>query len=312
MLWSRLKDRGVIGLNYRNSELIMRLNPRHLFPLVDDKLITKRLAIEAGIAVPDLYSTITSQIEIEEFVRSRKFDDFVIKPGCGSGGEGIVVVTGMKKSGFQKADGSIIGFNETSDHLSRILSGVYSLGAMPDKALVEYRVKFDPVFEPVSYLGVPDIRVIVFKGVPILAMLRLPTRTSSGKANLHQGAVGAGIRLSDGETTYGVCLGKACEEHPDTGNLIRGVIVPHWEKLLKLAARSYELTGLGYQGVDLVLDRQMGPLLLELNARPGLAIQIANRVGIMSRVRVVEKLELWKESLDVRVARVRELFASSD
>ena len=58
---------------------------------------------------------------------------------------------------------------------------------------------------------------------------------------------------------------------------------------MNLAARSYELTGLGYQGVDLVLDKDKGPLILELNARPGLNIQIANRAGLLTRLQLVEQ-----------------------
>jgi len=286
----------------------MRYNPRQLFPLVDDKLTTKKLALGAGIAVPELYRCIETQPDITDFISSSGLSDFVIKPACGSGGEGIIVVTGSRKSGYQKADGSVITFDETADHLSRILSGVYSLGSNPDKALIEYRVRFDPVFEAVSYLGVPDIRVIVYRGVPIIAMLRLPTRSSQGKANLHQGAVGAGVQMSNGMTTFSVCHGKECDEHPDTGNPVSGLLVPHWDRLLELAARSYELTGLGYQGVDLVLDNQLGPLLLELNARPGLAIQLANRVGIMSRIWVVDKDETWRGNTEYRVARAKELF----
>jgi alpha-L-glutamate ligase-like protein len=306
--WSRLKERGVIGLNYRNSELIMRYNPRHLFPLVDDKLTTKKLAIGAGIAVPELYRCIETQTQVADFIENSGCADFVIKPARGSGGEGIIVITGGRKRGFQKADGSLITFDETTDHFSRILSGVYSLGGNPDKVLIEYRVRFDPVFEAVSYLGVPDIRVIIYRGVPIMAMLRLPTRTSQGKANLHQGAVGAGLAMSNGLTTFAVYHGKVCDEHPDTGNPISGLLVPHWDRLLQLAAQSYNLTGLGYQGVDLVLDKEKGPLLLELNARPGLAIQLANKTGIMARVWAVDKDESWKGDTASRVARAKELF----
>jgi D-alanine-D-alanine ligase-like ATP-grasp enzyme len=39
--------------------------------------------------------------------------------------------------------------------------------------------------------------------------------------------------------------------------------------------------GLGYLGADIVLDHRQGPLLLEANARPGLAIQIANGQGLL-------------------------------
>jgi hypothetical protein len=42
-----------------------------------------------------------------------------------------------------------------------------------------------------------------------------------------------------------------------------------------------EAVGLGYLGVDIVVDAAAGPLLLEANARPGLAIQTANGLGLV-------------------------------
>jgi predicted ATP-grasp superfamily ATP-dependent carboligase len=46
--------------------------------------------------------------------------------------------------------------------------------------------------------------------------------------------------------------------------------------------------GLGYLGVDIVLDPRRGPLLLEANARPGLAIQHANAAGLVPRLQEIE------------------------
>ena len=57
-----------------------------------------------------------------------------------------------------------------------------------------------------------------------------------------------------------------------------------------MASRCHELSGLGYIGVDFVLDRDHGPMILELNARPGLAIQMANGNGLLPRLRKVEAL----------------------
>lgn len=54
--------------------------------------------------------------------------------------------------------------------------------------------------------------------------------------------------------------------------------------MLLMAAEAIEMTGLGYLGADFVLDKERGPVLLELNARPGLAIQIANRSGLRRRL----------------------------
>jgi alpha-L-glutamate ligase-like protein len=288
----KLHANGVLGLNERNCEYIMRYNSRRLYPLVDDKLATKRLAMTAGLPVPELYGVIGSHRDVRDLpkiVASHR--DFVVKPAQGSGGDGILVVSARVKERnvYRLVDGSILGEDDIEFHLSNIISGQYSLGGHRDVALVEYCVKFDSTFTEHSFRGVPDIRVIVFRGYPVLGMVRLPTRRSHGKANLHQGAVGAGLDLAGGRTTYGVIGNSVVTEHPDTGAAIAGLQIPQWQYLLEFAARCYELTGLGYLGVDIVLDRDKGPMLLELNARPGLNIQIANRCGLRTRLELVEQ-----------------------
>ena len=311
MLWRAFKLRklGVLGLNRRNSDYVMRYNERRYYPFADDKLRTKSIAIAAGIAVPDLYGVITTQREIRrlpEMVEGR--DGFVIKPACGSGGNGVLVLSRRGET-FRRPDGRIIGYDEMSRHASNILTGQYSLGGQPDRAMIEYRVRFDEVFEAVAYQGVPDVRIIVFLGYPVMAMARLPTRASAGKANLHQGAIGVGINLALGETLQAVSGTEFVNEHPDTLNPIAGIKVPGWETILTLAAGTYELTKLGYMGVDIVLDRDRGPLILELNARPGLNIQLANRVGLRGRLRAIEAVASDVRTPAERAAFAREQFA---
>jgi alpha-L-glutamate ligase-like protein len=283
---------GVLGLNERNCDYIMRLNPRRFYPLVDDKVLTKRLALEAGMAVPELYGVIEHQGEVKNFADIvLPHESFVIKPAHGSGGDGIVVVTGRgrrRRDNYRLSSGQFVSEGEILHHLFNTLSGQYSLGGYPDKAIIEYCVHFDPIFAEVSFQGVPDIRVIVYRGYPVMAMVRLPTRASDGKANLHQGAVGAGVDIGMGETLTGVLGNEVVDEHPDTGALIAGLKIPMWDFILASSARGYEVTGLGYLGVDMVIDADRGPLILEMNARPGLNIQIANGTGLRKRIEIVE------------------------
>jgi len=290
----QLRAAGVLGLNERNADFIMRFNPRRLYPRVDDKVQTKELALAAGMAVPELYGIITNQGEARDFgAIVAEHDSFVVKPAQGSGGDGIIVVTGRSqrnRNSFRLASGVLISEAEIAHHISNIVSGQYSLSGNPDKALIEYCVKFDPVFAELSYQGVPDIRVIVYRGYPAMAMVRLPTRASDGKANLHQRAVGAGIDMSTGETLTGVLNNEVIAEHPDTGALVSGLRIPQWDFILESSARGYEVTGLGYLGVDMVIDREYGPLILEMNARPGLNIQIANCTGLASRIARIDQI----------------------
>jgi len=304
-----LRQAGVLGLNERNSEFIMRLNPRRLYPRVDDKALTKELALRAGMAVPELYGIISNQGEVREFgdiVGDR--ESFVVKPAQGSGGDGILVVTGRsqrRRDAYRLSSGVRISAAEIAHHISNIVSGQYSLSGNPDKALIEYCVRFGSVFADVSYQGVPDIRVIVYRGYPTMAMVRLPTRASDGKANLHQGAVGAGVDMSLGETLTGVLGNDVVDEHPDTGVLVAGLQIPQWDFILETSARGFEVTGLGYLGVDMVIDRELGPMILEMNARPGLNIQIANCAGLANRLARVDEIhnEKDKPADRARIAR---------
>ncbi len=299
---NHLKQMGILGINQRNALYTLIHNQRRLYPLVDDKILTKRLAQKAGIAIPELYAI----IEIERQVRSLPEElelrpEFVIKPARGSGGDGIIIITGRRKGRYRKASGMLLTHEELQYHVSNILSGMYSLGGYQDKALIEALVKFDPMFEDITYLGVPDIRIIVFLGVPVMAMVRLPTRLSDGKANLHQGAIGAGVDIATGRMMTAVWQNEIVTEHPDTGVEVTGVQVPCWDQMLDVATRCFELSGLGYQGVDLVLDKDKGPLMLELNARPGLNIQIANRAGLVTRLELVKQ---WHDKLATVAERI--------
>lgn len=304
--YKKLKTLGVMGINDRNASYIMPYNPRSLFPLVDDKLATKKLALSHGIAVPQLYGVIAIEHDIKTLPKMiEHHENFVVKPAHGSGGEGIIVFKGRKKNRYRKTSGDYVSESELNYHLANTISGLYSLGGYRDQVLVEYCVEFDPLFEKITYQGVPDIRVIIFQGYPVMSMVRLPTRQSDGKANLHQGAVGVGIDLKTGITLNGVHGHERITHHPDTDNPLLGLPIPGWTNLLAIAAKCYEITGLGYIGVDLVLDRDLGPLMLELNARPGLNIQIANAAGLAHRLEYIKKhIETCAapESIEARVA----------
>jgi alpha-L-glutamate ligase-like protein len=311
-LYHRLKKQGVLSINQRNTDFVLRYNPRKLFPLVDDKLKTKRLALKAGIAVPPLYDIIETEQQIKTLEqRLDPYDDFVIKPARGSGGDGILVFKDKVYGRYRQINGKLTTGQELSYHLSCLLSGAYSLGGSSDYAIIEKRVVVDPVFAEVSYEGIPDIRIITLLGYPAMAMVRLPTRLSGGKANLHQGAIGVGVNLATGRTLGGVYHNDAIDYHPDTLNPIVDIEVPYWNQILEIASSCYELTGLGYLGVDIVLDKDHGPLMLELNARPGLNIQIANREGGLNRYRAIEARvnDIGRENTAEKVAFSRKTFA---
>jgi len=307
----RLKELGILGMNRRNVGFIGKYNPRKNYRLVDDKLQTKEAALANQIPVPQLYGVIEFQHEIAEATRKlEEHEGFVIKPVQGSGGKGILVIIGREGEYFRKSSGVLVEAAEVRRHLSNVLAGLYSLGGRNDKAMVEALISFDPALEKYSYEGVPDIRVIAFKGVPVMAMMRCATHESDGKANLHQGAVGVGIDIASGKAVRAVQHGHLVTEHPDTGACFAELQIPHWTRILDLASRCVAMTGLGYLGVDIVMDKFRGPMLLELNARPGLAIQVANLAGLRHRLAVAEKIAAQTDDHDEKIALARQHFGT--
>ncbi len=288
----RLKKLGMLNMNRRNVDYIARYNDRSSYPLVDNKLKTKLAVSEYGVKTPKLLQVVRQQHEISHFREmAEDLAGFAIKPAKGSGGKGITVITGRDGDDFIKASGARISVAMLERHLTNILAGLYSLAGTPDVAIVENLVQSSPALAKYSFQGVPDIRIVVFQGYPVMAMLRLATTASDGKANLHQGAVGVGLDIGSGQSLNAVQFNRPITLHPDTGLALENIRIEDWENMLEMAARCYEATGLGYMGVDLVVDANEGPLLLELNARPGLAIQMANGCGLLPRLNAIESLK---------------------
>ncbi len=310
-MFDYLKKAGILGINRRVGEFILPYNPRKHFPKVDNKILTFIMAQSYQIAQPDIYFTISTAGQIKSIHKRLKgLTNFVIKPNRGAMGNGIFLVNEVieKEDGELVFDTSrgILPLEEIKYHISDILSGMYSLNGQPDQVIIQEKLSIHSSLADYAYKGIPDIRVIVFKGFPVMSMIRLPTKESRGRANLHQGAIGCGINLKTGTISGAVCKDKWLTNHPDTGHILADLVIPHWDEVLELASRCYEITDMGYIGVDVVLDEVKGPLLLEINARPGLSIQIANRAGLKPRLDYVkllseetpikEKIKLIKDS----------------
>lgn len=286
-----LRRAGVLGLNGRNMNILTAWNPKALYGLANDKLATKELCVAAGIAVAETYAVVDHPVQVrrlDRLVGAR--EEFVVKPARGAGGRGVVIVVGRRGEDFVRVGGGAISPAEMRDHLLEILSGVYSIGGRADRAIVEQRLLGHPALAAGSAGGTPDVRILLYRGEPAMAMLRLPTAASGGRANLHRAAMGIGLDLRTGAAVAAVCEGRVVDRHVDTGAPIGGISVPAWAEVLALARRLAAAIGLGYCGVDIVVDERGCPIVLEANGRPGLTIQIANRCGLLRRLAEIDEL----------------------
>lgn len=310
MMWTRQNK--LLGMNAR-SVAFLRSNKRGARTASDEKIKTKKLLQKAGLSIAPLITVIRTRREAIAFDWEQLPESFVIKPNRGLGGEGILIIYNRLKNGnWLTTNKQQLTKEDLLLHIINILDGNYSISSTPDIAFFEERLSIDPLFKRFAAQGMPDIRIVVYNSVPVMAMLRVPTKKSAGKANLAQGGIGIGIDITTGLTTHAIMKSflyeKEIERHPDTNIQLRGVKIPAWAEILKTAVFAARAVGLKYAGVDIAVDKKRGPIVLELNARPGLSIQVANLEPLRERLDRLKGLKV--QSVDHGIAIARELFTS--
>lgn len=310
-----MKLSNILGINARTQLFSYKHNTKKGKKLADSKIQTAHVLKKAEIPGPILYKIFRKSVDVEGFNWENLPDAFALKPSRGMGGEGIIVVKKRISPSISSGQATAwlttqkqkISIGDLKMHTLDILEGAYSMGNVPDVAFIQEYVGRHKSFRKYAYRGTPDIRIIVFNKVPVMAMLRLPTKESGGRANLHQGAVGVGIDIATGITTKAIWHGEQIRLKPGTIRKLHGIKIPDWTKVLETAVRAQMVSGLGYLGVDIVLHPEKGPMVLELNAQPGLQIQLANMIPLRKRLERIEDLEVRDAEHGVKIAKA--LFA---
>ncbi len=304
-----MKLSSILGINARTQLFAYKYNTRRGKNIADSKLQTAKILKIADVAHPKIYKKFRRAEDLSNFDWMSLPDRFALKPSRGLGGQGIIVV--KKKSadgtGWITTQKEKITPDDLKIHVLDILEGAYSHGNIPDVAFIQEYVGRHKAFIRYAYRGTPDVRIIVFNKVPVMAMLRLPTKESGGRANLHQGAIGVGVDIATGITTKAIWHGDQIIYKPGTNRKLRGIKIPNWNDILYTAVRTQMASHLGYIGVDIVLHPEKGPMVLETNAQPGLQIQMANMEGLKRRLERIEDLNVRDAEHGVKIAKA--LFA---
>lgn len=277
-----------LGMNARNVQGVFKGNSSRGISIANDKVATKKMLNLAGVPVSPLRGVFDSVKSLSGLaaVLDRPV---ALKPAAGRGGGGILLVAPSENGGWEDIQGRPLTQEEIWQHATEIIHGRFSFGD-EDVMMVEDLLKPDPDVQALHGRGIADFRFIYENGRLLMAMLRLPTRLSEGKANLHAGGVGVSIDLENGTLGPVVSASGVADHHPD-GPAVKGKKVPHWDAMLSTAERAAAVAPLGYVGVDLVLDAELGPVVLEWNARPGLEIQ--NVHGAPLKLDAFEESRPW-------------------
>lgn len=268
-----------MGMNERNCTLIYPYNKRKNYKLADDKVLSKQILDQHNIPCAKTYAVVERIGDIQKaWSQVQRYQKIAIKPANGSGGGGIKILK-KDQSGNWISSSKIVSDEEVFLHMANIIMGRFSLSSY-DRVLIEECIIPHSFFAEIYPIGVPDFRVILLKEQPLMAMLRVPTNKSDGKANLHQGGLGIGIDMETGRLMEAYDGEQYFENHPDNNRVILGKKIPHWHKILEISKQTAKHFPLDYLGVDIVIDQQLGPLIMEVNVRPGLAIQLANKMGM--------------------------------
>ena len=283
----------VLGMNRRNA-LIQKYNSREAIKGVNQKYETKQRLAEAGVPVPETLALIGDEADLAAFDFASLPDAFAVKPNRGRRGEGVILVDGRvaedEGDGWRQLNGEVLTPAMLTQHVRRIMAGELSLeGSNTDAALFEPLIRTHPDFARLVPYGLADIRIICLGDIPLMAMTRLPTIESRGRANLHQGAVGAAIDFASGAIFRAVLGQDEVDDHPSTHERLIGQVIPLWAEVVQAARRCSGALDLGYVGVDLVIDATAGVQVLECNAYPGLEIQNVNAAGLGGRINRAER-----------------------
>ena len=306
-----LKARDILGMNARQQEYGI-LNSNAAKSFCSSKYATKVLLENKNIPTARVHGVLATNEDINDFEWQNLESNFVIKPTNGNAGKGVAIFRKQHVDKLHWTDtvGHTWSLDDIKLHCYDILEGQYSTYGSNHNVIVEERVPIHPTFSKYAYKGTPDVRVIVFNQVPVMAMLRLPTKQSEGRANLHQGAIAAGIDMATGITTSAITgAGKAIQFLPDSKKKLNGIKIPEWKKLLTVAVDAATAAGLMFSGIDLFMHEDKGPQVVELNANPGLSIQLANRSGLRRRLERVQDLNVLNSEHGVKIGQA--LFAES-
>lgn len=295
---------GILGVNKRFLKYIKPLNPQKDIKLADSKLKTKNLLKNLDIPYPKLIDVIKNRKQLKNYDFSKLYwQDFVIKPNKWSKGKWIMICSVKKLNDefFIKVWNKLLSQDEFKKYLIDILDWKYSLTLWNDIILIEEKIEPSDEFKIFCEYWLADIRLIVMNLVPVMAMLRYPTLKSWWKANIAAWWIWFWIDIW---TWKIVSMYKDriiyTKNFPKEYQQFYNKTIPYWDDILLYSSQIQYFTNIWYLWLDWVISKKW-PMLLEINARAWMEIQLVNWEWLEKRLRKIHDLHITLPSKWVEV-----------
>lgn len=327
--------RGILWMNQRNNIYVKEFNPDRGIRLANNKEQTKKFLFQRSIPVPKTFLHIKNRQDRFEFNFSSlasSHNTFVIKPNNGSKGQGIFIINEIRKKkeythpkkinhsptlekirwlkrtlidyGYEFRIGDKrINEIQLKKKVGWIFQWLYSSNGKQDTVLIEEKLIPWNGFELFCTHGLADMRIIMFNLVPVIAMLRVPTEQSGGKANLAQWGIGLGIDIVTGKINS---LYRQWQSYtnsfPSEWSQFKNKKIPYRQEILEYSANAQYFVNSWYLGMDRVVTTKW-PKLLEINARAWLEIQNITGKPLLQIMKKIEDLHVTSPSKGLEISR---------
>ena len=291
----------ILWMNKRYLKYIKAFNPKKDMKLADSKLKTKKLLQDLDIPSPKLIDVIKNRKQLQNYDFSKfEWEEFVVKPNKWSKWKWILICKMINKN-IVKISWQLIDIDTFKKQIADILDGRYSMTMWADIAFIEEKIIPWDDFSIFCEYGLADIRLITMQLVPVMAMLRYPTKESDGKANIAAGWVWFWIDIASGKITSMYHNRKIyIKEFPEDYKQFQWKQISYWDDILLYSSQIQYFTNIWYLWLDWTIA-QPWPNLIEINAMAGMEIQLVNGEWLENRLKKVEDLKITSPSKWVEV-----------
>lgn len=255
-------------ITHRRSKRLIKENGSRAEAIVEKDAFNRRFADFLNRDWIDLQTATAEEFKAFLDKHGRAF----MKPLGGACGKGIFVLT---REEFENNGADIEAYRNY----------------IAEEVLVQ-----SPVISKLNPSSVNTVRVLTYKGEILLCALKLGT----GKEivdNQHAKGLNGNVDLETGITNTPFLDLELNEyyRHPDTNEILLGVQVPNWDKLMtKVSAAAKLIPEVPYLGWDVaILENDVA--IIEANEAPGHdLVQGAPKIGVYGRIREINRRKKTK------------------